>query len=133
LIKSIVGEIDPGRGWISFVEGFFDAEGCVKIIGGKERRTPSACLDFCNTDFGLVAIIQDALRGIGISSGVSTQQAKPPRKTCYHLRIYSKAGIARFLELIPTTKLTEAKKRKLSKVGSENGRKGKVPLLCDFP
>ena len=109
-IRSLIKEIDSEHGWIRFIEGFFDAEGCVKIIGGKERRTPKACLDFCNTDFHLLELLRQALEGISIKSGMTAERTKPPRKTSYHLRVYSKAGIARFLSLMETTKLTERKR-----------------------
>lgn len=110
LIQELVERVDPQRGWVRFVEGFFDAEGCVKIIGGRERRTPKACLDFCNTDLDLLCLVQGALRKMGFKASITSQKADPPRRTSYHLRIYSKAGIAGFLTLIATTKLTEKKK-----------------------
>ncbi len=111
LIGMLVEEIGPLNGWREFVEGFFDAEGCIKFIRGAERRTPKPCLDFCNTDLGLLHIIQTAMREtLGMESGISTQQTEPSRRTTYHLRIYSRAGIARFFDIMSTTKLSEEKK-----------------------
>ncbi len=109
-IAETVEEIDMKQGWARFIEGFFDAEGCVKIIGGRERRTPKACLDFCNTDLRLLELVRLALAKLGIKSAISEQKTDLPRRTSFHLRMYSKAGIADFLALIQTTKLTESKK-----------------------
>ena len=111
LMREIVEEIDPVRGWMHFVEGIIDAEGCFKIIRGRERRTPKACLDTCNTDLSLLNLVREALKEhMGIDSGMSTQKEIPPRKTFYHLRIYSKEGVARFLSVTEATKLTNEKK-----------------------
>jgi intein-encoded DNA endonuclease-like protein len=112
LVQRIIEETDPVAGWDQFIEGFFDAEGCVKIIRGRERKTPKACLDFCNTDYELLELVRRAMsEQFGIESGMSIQAAVPPRKTVYHLRIYSKEGIAKFLSVVHTTKLTADRKK----------------------
>lgn len=111
LIENIIDDVGRDRGWVEFIEGFFDAEGCVKIIRGKERKTPKVCLDFCNTDFGLLRIVRWGLRStMGIEAGVSTQRVVQPRKRCYHLRVYSKLGVEKFLSAIRTTKMTGEKR-----------------------
>lgn len=111
LIRKLVYDVDPANGWLHFIEGFFDAEGCVKIIRGEERKTPKVCLDFCNTDYELLSLAKQALEeDLGIKAGMSIQRASPPRKTAWHLRIYSKAGVTKFFEVIHTTKLTEEKR-----------------------
>jgi intein-encoded DNA endonuclease-like protein len=109
-IQELVEEIAPDRGWVEFIEGFFDAEGCVKIIKGKERITPKVCLDICNIDFALLDIVRHGLGMQGIEARISAQYSKPPRKIAYHLRVYSKDAIAGFLAVFQTTKLIEAKK-----------------------
>jgi len=110
LVRRLIADVAPLRGWIEFVEGFFDAEGCVKVIRGKERRIPKICLDFCNTDSDLLEIAREGLGKFGIESNMSAQHCMPPRKTSYHLRIYSKSGVAKFLATFHTTKLTGPKK-----------------------
>ncbi|MDG7007998.1 MAG: LAGLIDADG family homing endonuclease [Nitrososphaerota archaeon] len=87
-IKSLVDEINPAGGWLQFVEGFFDAEGCVKIIGGKERKTPKVCLDLCNTNYELLDMVRTVVKQqLGTGAGISAQKTAPPGKTAYHLRI----------------------------------------------
>ena len=109
-IGKLADEIDSRRGRMEFIEGVFDAEGCVKIIRGKGRKTPKTCLDICNTDLDLLLIVMEAMRtSLGIESRISTQSATPGRKRCYHLRVYSKAGVQRFLGTLHTTKLTKQK------------------------
>lgn len=131
LIPKLIREIDPSRGWIEFIEGLFDAEGCVKIIRGKERRTPKICLDFCNTDLALLGVAREGLFNLGIDARISSQAANPPRRASHHLRIYSKAGINRFLAMMKTTKLTQPKQL-LFENWLAKSRWGKS-LLRDFP
>ena len=98
-----------------FVEGFFDAEGCVKIIREKVRKTPKICLDITNTDFQLLEIVKKVLKeNLDIDSNYSSQEAFLhkdgfPRKKVYHLRIYRKEYIRKFFENISTTKLKDEK------------------------
>ena len=96
---------------MQWIEGLFDAEGCVKIISGKERLTAKVCLDLTNTDLDLVLMAQRAMKlAMGIETGISAQGPTPNRKSAYHLRIYSKAGVARFFSRVQTPKLTERKR-----------------------
>ncbi|MEK6957575.1 MAG: LAGLIDADG family homing endonuclease [archaeon] len=98
-----------------FVEGFFDAEGCVKIIKEKVRKTPKICLDITNTNHGLLEIIRGMLDSeLGITANYSSQEAHLGkdgfyRKKIYHLRIYKKEYIRKFFENIHTTKLKKEK------------------------
>ncbi|MBT3835755.1 hypothetical protein HOD05_03150 [Candidatus Woesearchaeota archaeon] len=100
---------------IFFVEGFFDAEGCVKIIKEKTRKIPKICLDFTNTDFKILEVIKLILKeNLGIDARYSEQKSYVGRdgsyrKKCYHLRIYKKNYVKIFLENIHTTKLTNKK------------------------
>lgn len=100
---------------ILFVEGFFDAEGCVKIIKEKIRKTPKICLDITNTNYDYLEIIKNILKDIfKIEARYSTQKAYIgkdgfQRKTCYHLRIYKKEYVKIFIENIHTTKLKDKK------------------------
>jgi hypothetical protein len=95
-----------------FVEGFFDAEGCVKIIKEKVRKTPKICLDFTNTDRELLEIVREILQDVlEIDAKYSIQNAdiSKNKKECYHLRIYKKEFVKRFFDNITTTKLKEEK------------------------
>ncbi len=61
------GNISANR--VRLIEGFFDAEGCVKVIKERVRRTPKICLDFSNTDASLLDLIQEALKcALGIEA-----------------------------------------------------------------
>lgn len=103
------------RSALLFVEGFFDAEGCVKIIKEPVRITPKICLDITNTNFELLEFVRIALKErLGIEARYSSQEAYiakdgHPRKKSYHLRIYRKEFVKKFLETITTTKLKEEK------------------------
>ena len=100
---------------ILFIEGLFDAEGCVKIIKEKARKTPKICLDITNTNFELLEVFKNLLKiSFEIEANYSIQ--KPfvgkdgsTRKKSYHLRIYKKDDIRKFLKNINTTKLKEEK------------------------
>jgi intein-encoded DNA endonuclease-like protein len=48
VLRDLIHEFGEGAA-IHFVEGFFDAEGCVKIIREPQRKTPKICLDCTNT------------------------------------------------------------------------------------
>lgn len=129
-LYGLVEETGTQGGWLQFIEGIFDAEGCVKIVAGRERRTPKACLDLCNTDIRLVRAAQGAIRNeLGIESRLSIQPGKPPRRTSYHLRIYSKAGVEAFLGAIPTTKLTAEKKPLVELWLTKSGRESPTSRL----
>ena len=36
---------------LQFIEGFFDAEGCIKVIQESVRKIPKICPDICNTEY----------------------------------------------------------------------------------
>jgi intein-encoded DNA endonuclease-like protein len=99
-----------------FIEGFFDAEGCVKIIKESCRKTPKICLDVCNTNFEYLEVNNCLwscyLRITGRYSSQDAYLSKDgyPRKKSYHLRIYKKDDVRNFLSIINTTKLKEEKK-----------------------
>ena len=95
---------------ILFIEGIFDAEGCVKIVKGKERRTPKICLDITNTNFEILELARVLLRdSLSIEARYSIQKPQGNRKLAYHLRIYKKDYVKRFFEGISTTKLKPQK------------------------
>ena len=104
---------------IHFIEGFFDAEGCVKIINDKSRKLPKICLDITNTNREYLDSIQNILETLlSIDSRYSIQPAHLGtdgyhRKTTYHLRVYRKAHIAKFFQHINTIKLTPVKQQYL--------------------
>ena len=99
-----------------FVEGFFDAEGCIKVIKEKVRKTPKICLDITNTNYNYLKNIEETLfKHLNIPSRYSIQRGAIGKggvggKTAYHLRIYKKADIKKFLENISTIKLKDYKK-----------------------
>lgn len=104
---------------LEFIEGFFDAEGCVKIIKEKVRKTPKICLDITNTNKNYLDLIQRLLNeALNINSNYSIQKPKIGkdglyRKIAYHLRIYKKESIRIFFKNLKTIKLIEEKKKYL--------------------
>ena len=90
-----------------FIEGFFDAEGCVKVIKEKERKTAKICLDMTNTNVVYLDLVKKLLlERLDIEARYSLQvDARENRKLVYHLRIYKKEYVERFLKNIRTTKL----------------------------
>lgn len=114
-IQELFKRGDCRKNQLAFVEGFFDAEGCIKIIQEKQRKTPKVCLDICNTHFELIEEVRKALYGsLRIHGRYSNQKAYTgpdghPRKKSYHLRIYQKSAMKHFLSNIHTTKLYEKK------------------------
>ncbi len=98
-----------------FVEGFFDAEGCVKIIREEVRITPKICLDMTNTNFELIDFVRRVLKdNLDIDAKYSIQKPEigkdgSLRKKAYHLRIYKKEFVKKFFENINTIKLKEEK------------------------
>jgi intein-encoded DNA endonuclease-like protein len=110
-VDRLIEQISGPQGQMAFVEGFFDAEGCVKIIREKVRRTPKICLDICNTDWKLLMFTKSLItRATGIEPKLSVQHSKRVgTSTSYHLRIYRKRDIKRFLDSVPTVKLSSEK------------------------
>lgn len=103
---------------ILFLEGFFDAEGCVQIINDKARKIPKICLDICNTRKEWLYCCQMVCDEIGIRTTYSNQEAYLskdgyPRKKIYHLRVYDKASVSLFFVLCKTIKLKKEKEKLL--------------------
>lgn len=97
---------------LQFVEGYFDAEGCVKVIKESVRKTPKICLDICSTDYVALEIIRKALdEHLSIEARYSIQKPiyEKNKQTAYHLRIYKKEFIRKFFENISTIKLKSEK------------------------
>ena len=93
-----------------FVEGFFDAEGCVKIIKEKVRHLPKICLDITNTNLQYLDFIKKMLKKcLKIEARYSIQKPIGNRKIAYHLRIYKKEYVRKFFENTKTTKLKKEK------------------------
>lgn len=92
---------------LELVEGFFDAEGCVKVVKERVRKTPKINLDFSNTNLPLLELIRRELNcALGIEGRFTSQQdTRSNRQVNYHLRIYAKDAIRRFLFHVNTTKL----------------------------
>ena len=106
---------------LEFIAGFFDAEGCIKIIKEPCRKTPKICLDITNTWFELLELVKAFIEeALGIEARYSSQagQVGPNgirRKTSYHLRIYKKSSVERFLAHVHTTKLYSSKMKHVKK------------------
>ncbi|HEY4520489.1 MAG TPA: LAGLIDADG family homing endonuclease [Candidatus Paceibacterota bacterium] len=95
-----------------FIEGFFDAEGCIKVIKEKVRITPKICPDITNTNLELINLVRQLiLETMGIQSAISVQKAYGNAKIAYHLRIYRKDDVRTFLKYVHTTKLKGEKIR----------------------
>lgn len=111
VLSNLLGRGDRLANSLHLIEGFFDAEGCVKVIKEEVRRTPKICLDFCNTNRSLLEFIRKALKdALGIEGRFSSQKdTKSNRKVIHHLRIYRKDAVRRFLLDIDTTKLKPEK------------------------
>jgi len=116
LIVSLINKNDKSLSKaINFIEGFFDADGCVKIINDSARKIPKIRLDFMSTDSNRIEVIRILLeRYLGIKAKYSNQDAYIskdgfPRKKAYHLRIYKKEFVKRFLKKIKTIKLYNKK------------------------
>lgn len=118
-----------------FVEGLFDAEGCVKIIKEKVRITPKICLDITNTDKEILDLAKLFLKeAVNIESHYSIQKANPltNRLTAYHLRIYKKEYVKTFFESLKTTKLKPEKNNYLQNwLNYKKREKISLPLLSD--
>jgi intein-encoded DNA endonuclease-like protein len=111
IMQKLIRNSAYSRNALEFLAGLSDAEGCVKIIREEVRKTPKVCLDFTNTNKKLLdfakGMLEETLR---IKASFSLQHDESRgRKDCYHLRIYRKEWIKRFLKRVGTTKLTESK------------------------
>jgi len=115
IIINLLNKGDYYNNSIQIIEGFFDAEGCVKIINEKIRKTPKICLDITNVDFELLEIIKRLLMdSLKIEARYSIQKAGISKngtkhQKAYHLRIYKKEHIRKFFENIKTIKLKSEK------------------------
>jgi|SRR3989344_3423944 len=94
-----------------FLEGFFDAEGCVKVIKESSRHTPKICLDITNTNIEYLKLCKDILENcLAVEARFTMQKSMlANRKPAYHLRIYKKQAVKKFFERIKTTKLKKEK------------------------
>ena len=109
---SLINKGDAKSNSIQFIEGFFDAEGCVKIIKEPNRKTPKICLDICNVDYEILEIIKQLLYNyLSIEANFSIQKAdnKKNKQAAFHLRIYKKEFIRIFFNNINTIKLKKEK------------------------
>ena len=107
VLTELIRRGDRRANALQLIEGFFDAEGCVKVIKEKVRKTPKINLDFCNTNLDLLDFISRELKcTLGIEGRITFQEDKRPnRHVVFHLRIYSKDAIRKFLLYVRTIKL----------------------------
>ncbi|MBI5133496.1 MAG: hypothetical protein HZA83_02175 [Thaumarchaeota archaeon] len=90
---------------LEFVEGFFDAEGSVKIIKEKVRRTPKVAIDATNKRLDYLILMGNLVEEVlGIKTHFSSQFDKRRNSTYHHLRIYKKSDVNKFLAKIHTIK-----------------------------
>jgi intein-encoded DNA endonuclease-like protein len=120
---------DRSANGLQLIEGFFDAEGCVKVIREEVRRTPKICLDFSNTDVNLIELFRRALKDTLNIEGrlVSQTDSRGNRLVNHHLRMYGKDAIRKFLLHVHTVKLKAEKVQYVEKwlqqkKGKERGR-----------
>jgi predicted DNA-binding protein (MmcQ/YjbR family) len=119
---------------INFIEGFFDADGCVKIINDSSRKVPKICPDFTSTDSDRIEVIKILLRNyLGIEARYSNQDAYLSkdgslRKKTYHLRIYKKESVKRLLKKVKTFKLYREKVPYMKQWMSNKWRGGPHPI-----
>ena len=89
-LENLISE-NGKRAAFLFIEGFFDAEGCVKLIKESSRITPKVCLDVTNTNLEILLLIKRLLlKNANIETGICSQKPHKNRKIAYHLRIYRK-------------------------------------------
>ena len=80
-LSNLIRRGDQSANSLQLIEGFFDAEGWVKVIKESVRKTPKISIDFCNTNLGLLQLIGHELKTtLGIEPHFS-QPADPTRKT----------------------------------------------------
>lgn len=112
-LHSLMKEHDYRSNSLAFIEGFFDAEGCIKIIKESVRITPKICLDMTNINFKYLNLIRMLLmENLKIEARYSFQMpdTNKNKQLTYHLLIYRKEYIRQFLNIISTIKLKEEKK-----------------------
>jgi|SRR3989344_4836187 len=115
LLLDILSGGDEYNNSLQFIEGYFDAEGCVKIIKESSRKTPKICLDICSTDYNVLELIRELwMKYLMIEARYSIQVPKKSwksnnKKTVYHLRIYRKDYIRKFFDNFHTIKLKPEK------------------------
>ncbi|TSC75539.1 MAG: hypothetical protein G01um101430_381 [Parcubacteria group bacterium Gr01-1014_30] len=117
------------------MEGFFDADGCVKIINDSARKIPKICLDITSTDNKRTEAIRILMKNyLGIEAKYSNQDAYIskdgfPRKKTYHLRIYKKSWVKKLLKEIKTIKLYDKKVSYVEKWMSNKWKDGPIHLF----
>lgn len=102
---------------LQFIEGFFDAEGCVKIIKEIKRKTPKVCLDITNTNYDHLQMMKILLKStLDIDVNFTTQKSRWENgKQVFHMRVYKKEFIRMFFDNIETIKLRSKKKPYVNK------------------
>lgn len=111
IVTDMLSRGDCSVNGLQLIEGFFDAEGCVKVIKEEVRRTPKICLDFSNTDVNLIELFRRVLKDtLSIEGRLSSQKdRRRNRQVMHHLRIYSKDAVRKFLLHVNTIKLKSEK------------------------
>ncbi len=111
ILHNLIKQGDHNKNSLEFIEGFFDAEGCIKIVKEEVRKTPKICLDITNTNFEIQELVKKLLKdSLNIEAKYSNQESfvgkdGSIRKKVYHLRIYKKDYVKIFFENIKTIKL----------------------------
>lgn len=108
---------------VSFMRGFFDAEGCINIKYQKNRIYPRIFLT--NSDINLINYVKNYLKRKGIRSSIqiNTKRGKEKiilnkktktTKDCYNLSIENLEGVKKFADEINFT--VNRKKTKLNNI-----------------
>ena len=84
----------------------------MKVIKEPARKTPKINMDFCNTNLGLLQLVEHELKTtLGIEPHFSSQLADQTRKTILASANLQKKEIRKFLSRVPTIKLKAEKVR----------------------
>ena len=86
---------------LSFIEGFYDAEGYLGIVHRQNRTFPHIWVKIGNTNLPLLEMCQRLLTDLGIYSRVYlSNRVKPPRQTYYQLTVPSYYWTQNFLSKV---------------------------------
>jgi len=86
---------------LSFIEGFYDAEGYLGIVHRQNRTFPHIWVKIGNTNLPLLEMCQRLLTDLGIYSRVYlSNRVKPPRQAYYHLTVPSYYWTQNFLSKV---------------------------------
>ncbi|MGA3020548.1 MAG: LAGLIDADG family homing endonuclease [Candidatus Micrarchaeales archaeon] len=90
---------------LEFLQGFIDAEGCVKLVKEETRKTPKVVMDITNKNLDYLMLMAFLLeKTLRIKPHFYSQFDKRRNSTYHHLRFYKKADVKEILTEIKTIK-----------------------------